>query len=286
MPRKREWTLDELLKLPKTRGEAIALNIRYYFNENLCKEGHVAPRLFNGKCLECLRNQHKERYRQKSVEKRNIPKWEDGRISNTIDLITLMHSGLPSSRKEAKKLGKHYYVTGKPCKNNHISPRMVDGRCMQCNRESQQAHAEERKKRHHNKVDTERIKTGIPLKYPSGIESPSYCHGKSRSLEQIIYNSAKERARKKGIEFNISVEDIKIPSHCPILGIELSNTWGGVNMDNQSRLAQPSLDRIDPRKGYVQGNILVMSYRANMIKGDGLPEEHRAIARYIEKHEK
>jgi len=59
-----------------------------------------------------------------------------------------------------------------------------------------------------------------------------------------------------------------------------------VNMDNASRSTKPSLDRIDPRKGYVPGNVIVMSYRANVIKGDGLPSEHRAVARYIESHRK
>lgn len=286
MPRKKDWTHDELLKLPKTRGEAIALNMRYYFNGNLCGEGHVAPRRFDGKCLQCVRMRDNNRTRRHSAERRGISKWENGNVSKSIDLTALIESGLPSSRTEAKKIGSQYYYTGKPCKNNHISPRRTCGSCMQCSRENQREHNEERKKRYRHKIDDERIKSDVPLKYPQGKEITTYSHGKSRSFEQLLYISAKERAGKKGVEFSISVQDIQIPSHCPILGIELSRTWGGVDMSNQSRAAQPSLDRIDPRKGYVSGNVIVMSYRANMIKGDGLPKEHRAIARYIEKHEK
>ncbi len=52
-------------------------------------------------------------------------------------------------------------------------------------------------------------------------------------------------------------------------------------MNNEGRASKPTLDRIDPRKGYIPGNVVVISYRANVIKGDGLPAEHRAIAKYI-----
>jgi hypothetical protein len=284
MPRKKEWTLEELRKLPRTRGEAIALNTRYYFNDNLCKEHHVAPRRFDGKCLDCLRIRDRKRQRRYSAERRKISKWEDGRVSKSIDLIALIKSGLPSSKKEAKKLGSKYYYTGKPCKNNHLSPRRRStGNCMQCQRGHQQKHGEERKIRYRHKIDHERIKAGVPLKTPQGKDVASYRHGRSRSLEQLLYLTARGRARNKGIKFSISVQDIQIPSHCPILGIKLSNTWGGVDMNSQARAAQPTLDRIDPRKGYVPGNVIVTSYRANMIKGDGMPEEHRAIAKYIEK---
>lgn len=40
-----------------------------------------------------------------------------------------------------------------------------------------------------------------------------------------------------------------------------------------------SLDRIDPRKGYVKGNVWIISYRANLIKNDGTAEEHEMIAK-------
>jgi hypothetical protein len=62
--------------------------------------------------------------------------------------------------------------------------------------------------------------------------------------------------------------------------------------------ASPSLDRVDPRKGYVPGNVRVISDRANRLKGDrSLSEiqalalagprarraEHAAVADYIER---
>ena len=47
----------------------------------------------------------------------------------------------------------------------------------------------------------------------------------------------------------------------------------------------PSLDRIVPKKGYVEGNIAWISNRANVIKNDGTAEEHLKVAEYILHHE-
>lgn len=43
-----------------------------------------------------------------------------------------------------------------------------------------------------------------------------------------------------------------------------------------------SLDRIDPNKGYIKGNIWVISLRANRIKNDATVSELRMIADAIE----
>lgn len=92
--------------------------------------------------------------------------------------------------------------------------------------------------------------------------------------ERKMLKSAKGRATKFGIEFDINREDLlPLPTHCPILGIELQ--WGGGNgrTDNS-----PSLDRIDSAQGYVRGNIQVISWRANRLKGDSTPAERILLA--------
>jgi hypothetical protein len=43
-----------------------------------------------------------------------------------------------------------------------------------------------------------------------------------------------------------------------------------------------SLDRVDNNKGYVPGNVAVISGRANKIKNCGSAAEHRRIANWIE----
>jgi hypothetical protein len=80
------------------------------------------------------------------------------------------------------------------------------------------------------------------------------------ALEYTIWNSAKSRARRDGLEFNIEPSDIVVPEKCPYLKCKLTPGIGKV-CDTS-----PSLDRINPRLGYIKGNIQVISFRANTIK--------------------
>jgi hypothetical protein len=93
--------------------------------------------------------------------------------------------------------------------------------------------------------------------------------------EKAMLGRAKSRAKKRGIEFNLTLKDIHIPPLCPIFGIPLSMAVGRLN-DNS-----PSLDRIDNNRGYIPGNVVVISQRANQIKNDGTADEHRRIADYM-----
>jgi hypothetical protein len=93
-----------------------------------------------------------------------------------------------------------------------------------------------------------------------------------------ILSRCKERAKKKGIEVNLTKEDIIVPSVCPVLGIPLF-LGDDIACDNSY-----SLDRIDNTKGYVKGNVRVISNRANNIKNVGNAEEHRKVAEYIDKN--
>jgi hypothetical protein len=179
---------------------------------------------------------------------------------------------LPKTIGKAIKISSRYFFTGKKCGKDHLAPRHSDsGKCVDCRRESSRktaaSYREKVKSGEHNIKSTTRIN-----------------HGLSRSLEMKLYNTAKIRAKKKDIAFTIKVSDIKIPLQCPILGIQLDKVWGGVDQNNNNRFNKPSLDRLDPRLGYTPKNIIVVSYRANMIKGDGFPNEHRKIALFLKKH--
>jgi len=94
--------------------------------------------------------------------------------------------------------------------------------------------------------------------------------------ELYIYRRAKIRARKLSIPFTITIEDIEIPKYCPVLRIELRHGTSA------SRDHSPSLDRIVPALGYVPGNIIVMSKRANTLKSNGTLEEHRKLVEWME----
>ncbi len=101
----------------------------------------------------------------------------------------------------------------------------------------------------------------------------SNCRYEVRFLSAI-----KCRAQKKGLEFTITYDDFTIPEFCPVLGIPISYSIPGKHDGS------PSMDRVDNTKGYVPGNVRIISWRANRIKNDGTSEEHLAIARYIKEH--
>jgi hypothetical protein len=93
---------------------------------------------------------------------------------------------------------------------------------------------------------------------------------------------AKERAKNKNLPFDIDLAYIRsiVPSHCPVFNIPLE--WslrrglGSVSLSNS-----PSLDRIDPSKGYVKGNVWIISHKANRIKNDASHEELKLVTKAV-----
>ena len=94
-----------------------------------------------------------------------------------------------------------------------------------------------------------------------------------------LLENSKRNARAKGIEHSISRSDIIIPEYCPILRIKLTNTRGigkGTSLSDSS----VSLDRIDPTKGYISGNVQVICWKANRIKSNLCPSELDTLCKY------
>ena len=83
---------------------------------------------------------------------------------------------------------------------------------------------------------------------------------KTKAVEYLL-KSCKGRAARKGYEFDITIDDLYIPDSCPVLGIPLSYTNTGSPREDSA-----SLDRVDTTKGYVKGNVSVISWRANRLK--------------------
>jgi hypothetical protein len=92
-----------------------------------------------------------------------------------------------------------------------------------------------------------------------------------------IYHRAKQNAEIRGLEFNLTMKDIPdIPEFCPVFPwIPLESRTGKGRKGRHSN--SPSLDRIDSSRGYVPGNIRIISLRANVLKSDGTPQEFGAL---------
>lgn len=87
-----------------------------------------------------------------------------------------------------------------------------------------------------------------------------------------MLSSAKERAKLRGREFTIAIDDIVIPEVCPLLGVKI--TIGSRAVKDSS----PTIDRKNSALGYTPDNIWVISWRANRIKCDATKDE---IARML-----
>jgi hypothetical protein len=101
-------------------------------------------------------------------------------------------------------------------------------------------------------------------------ESKKFQPRKKENLDfkKVIVRRAKSRAKKAGIPFNIDESDIVLPEKCPVLGMPF--IYGDRNWTF-------SIDKIVPALGYVKGNVIIVSNRANIIKNNATPEEILAV---------
>jgi hypothetical protein len=95
------------------------------------------------------------------------------------------------------------------------------------------------------------------------------------NLDWELWYKARGRSEKLNLPFDLERSDIIIPEQCPVLGIDLFISPDSIG-DNS-----PTIDRLDPSKGYVKENITVISARANRIKNDSTLEELEKIYNWV-----
>lgn len=101
---------------------------------------------------------------------------------------------------------------------------------------------------------------------------------KKNNPERRLFGAAKARAKSNKLDFNIELSDIIIPDVCPVLNIKLDKY-----SENKNKELSPSLDRIDSNKGYVKGNVQVISWRANWLKNNGTLAEFELLVEHLKK---
>lgn len=151
-------------------------------------------------------------------------------------------------REVARQINSLNYYPLKPCKRGHTSGRLTkQGSCKTCNKQS------ERKYARNNQLAT-------------------------------WFKCKRNNAKFQGIPFEITLDDVTpIPSVCPILGIPL-RMYQGTGKGKGSFRDSASIDRLDPSKGYVKGNVQVISARANTLKNDMTLLELKKLVDYLERH--
>jgi len=99
-------------------------------------------------------------------------------------------------------------------------------------------------------------------------------------IPQMLSNS-KIRAKKKDLPHNIKSKDMeKIwpkNNKCPVLG----NNFDMGYKKGRSKNYAPSLDRIEPKKGYVKDNIIIVSDIVNRMKQDATLDDLKKISEFF-----
>ena len=90
-----------------------------------------------------------------------------------------------------------------------------------------------------------------------------------------MLSSARKRSVKFNVPFNLTLKDIVIPDRCPSLGIYMPSDNAKVGYNS------PTLDRLIPSKGYVSGNVEIISMRANLIKSNATYQEIQMVAEWV-----
>jgi len=90
---------------------------------------------------------------------------------------------------------------------------------------------------------------------------------KDTPYKMNMLRAAEKRATRKGLDFNIELSDIVIPDICPILLVPI------IKGTKESYEYSPSLDRIDNSLGYIKGNIMIISKKANSMKNSATQQE-------------
>lgn len=98
-----------------------------------------------------------------------------------------------------------------------------------------------------------------------------------KNPRNYMLQNARYRAKKLGLPFNLTIDDIVIPEVCPILGLALKIS------DTHVAANSPSLDKIIPQLGYVKNNIIVISHKANTMKNNATLEELEKLVEWLKK---
>jgi hypothetical protein len=255
--KKIEFTPEDLNSLKKNKEDALANGEKYFYNGLICKNGHDSPKIVtNGRCFICKRIENRIIAEKRREKNGVLPKIKFQPIQKGEKYGELIATGefkteLTTNRKKNRNVNYNEVICSCGKKFWMVSYNWgVSEQCPNC---------------------------WIKIMTQNNI-----IHNESQTIIGQLFYSAKIRAKKSGIEFNLKIDDIKIPKLCPILDIEL-NINLGESINRKPRFNAPSLDRINSDLGYVKGNVSIMSYKANVLKKDGTSSEHLEVAEFMEK---
>lgn len=124
-----------------------------------------------------------------------------------------------------------------------------------------------------NKIKT---KAALDPEYKEKLRAQAHAQWNRLSWLRQRLTSLKPRALRAGVAWEYdAIEGMEVPTVCPVLGIPLIRGVQVLSMNS------PSIDRIVPERGYVKGNLQVISQLANGMKQNATPEQLRAFAKWV-----
>jgi len=124
-----------------------------------------------------------------------------------------------------------------------------------------------------------------------GLNNPRAKFALRQNNENYISSKSIWYKRASGLYFKAIAKNIPIgfgstmelavyiksiaPSHCPVFNMPFIESKSGFNPWS------PSIDKIDPKLGYVKGNIQIISVQANSMKRDATPDQLKQFAEWV-----
>lgn len=99
----------------------------------------------------------------------------------------------------------------------------------------------------------------VTEKYGQAISSDDHWYVRAGNLYYRAIEAGIPMGFESILDFVVYVKSIA-PDRCPVFGKKF------VLLEDESNPMSPSIDKIIPNKGYVRGNIQVISYKANSMK--------------------
>lgn len=96
---------------------------------------------------------------------------------------------------------------------------------------------------------------------------------------RAAFYAARNRAKKRGLDFNLILADLGTSTYCAVTGVEFDMT----RSFRQGNIFVPSLDRVDPSLGYVRGNVRMVCHGYNLAKHTGTDADVLKLARALVK---
>lgn len=100
---------------------------------------------------------------------------------------------------------------------------------------------------------------------------------------KVLVTDSRRRAKQLGVDHDLDLNYLLeiLSERCPYLGVKFH--WEAtIGLGCRSAHPNsPSIDRIDSAKGYIKGNVAIVSHRANTIKNDASEQELFRIGRAV-----